>query len=240
MSDERHVDDTVDVPADEVDADIDIDTDIDTDAGAPAGAARASAGRRRSATTNRWMRWLHVYTSMISLVIVLFFGLTGLTLNHPDWTLGGSTDRTTTTGTLPDGYVDGAGNVDFLAVSEYIRNHHDVSGSVTDHFVNGDEGDISYRAPGYAADLTFSLTDGTYELIVEQDGYVAVMNDLHKGRDAPSSWKWVIDVSAALLVVVSLTGLGIQLFQRKRRTRALVFSAVGVVVTVVFVMIALA
>ena len=31
------------------------------------------------------LRWLHIYTSMVSLLIVLFFGLTGVTLNHPDW-----------------------------------------------------------------------------------------------------------------------------------------------------------
>ena len=53
------------------------------------------------------------------------------------------------------------------------------------------------------------------------------MNDLHKGRDASSSWSWVIDASAILLVVVSLTGLGIQLFRRKRRTRALVVAGVA-------------
>ena len=31
------------------------------------------------------MRWLHVYLSMISLAVVLFFSVTGITLNHPDW-----------------------------------------------------------------------------------------------------------------------------------------------------------
>lgn len=234
MSDTTELGADVGHPSADFAPEVDPDTDTLTDA-SPSG-----TGRRRSATTNRWMRWLHVYTSMISLIIVLFFGLTGITLNHPDWTLGGELERSTITGSLPDGYVDAAGNVDFLAVSEYARDRHDVGGSVTDHFVNGDEGTISYKAPGYSADLVFSLTDGSFDLIVEQQGYVAVMNDLHKGRDAPSSWKWVIDLSAILLVVVSLTGLGIQVFQRKRRTRALVFSAAGLVVTIVLVMVAVA
>ena len=39
------------------------------------------------------MRWIHVYTSMISLLIVLFFGLTGITLNHPKWTFGQVTNE---------------------------------------------------------------------------------------------------------------------------------------------------
>ncbi len=31
------------------------------------------------------MRWLHIYLSMFGLAAVLFFSVTGLTLNHPDW-----------------------------------------------------------------------------------------------------------------------------------------------------------
>ncbi len=197
------------------------------------------SSRRRSAATNRWMRWLHVYTSMISLVVVLFFGITGLTLNHPDWTLGDRTDRSTEEGTLPAGYRTADG-VDFLVVSEYVRGEYGVGGEVTDHALAGDEGTISYKAPGYAADLFFSVETGEFRLVVEQQGFVGVMNDLHKGRDAPGSWRWVIDISAGLLVLVSLTGLGIQLFQRKRRTRALVFSAVGLALTILFVFVALA
>ena len=216
---------------------LDDDLDGDDELDAPP-RRRASAGRRRSATTNRWMRWLHVYTSMVSLIIVLFFGVTGLTLNHPSWTLGDDTDRTTSTGQLPaDSVVDG--RVDFLTVSEFIRSEHGVSGEVTEHDLAGNDGTISYRGPGYAADLSFSVDSGTYRLTVEQQGFVGVMNDLHKGRDAPGSWKWVIDVSAGLLVLVSVTGLGIQLFQRKRRTRALVFAALGLVVTILFTIVAL-
>ncbi|RZL28742.1 MAG: peptidase, partial [Pedobacter sp.] len=30
-------------------------------------------------------RWLHIYLSMVSFAIVLFFSVTGLTLNHPTW-----------------------------------------------------------------------------------------------------------------------------------------------------------
>ena len=36
---------------------------------------------------------------------------------------------------------------------------------------------------------------------------MAVINDLHKGRDTGPAWAAVIDVSAGLMVVISLTGL---------------------------------
>ena len=36
------------------------------------------------------MRWLHIYLSMFGLAVVLFFSVTGITLNHPDWFFGGA------------------------------------------------------------------------------------------------------------------------------------------------------
>lgn len=208
-----------------------LDADVEA-AGSPAGRTPASAGRRRSATTNRWMRWLHVYTSMISLLVVLFFGITGLTLNHPQWTLGDEAERTTYTGTLPADF-DPTSNDYLLSVSEFLRDEYDVGGSISEFGVTGTDGTLSYKAAGYAADAFFDTATGEYELVVNQQGFVGVMNDLHKGRDTSSSWSWVIDASAILLVVVSLTGLGIQLFQRKRRTRALIIAGVATVATVV-------
>ncbi|MDO8364704.1 MAG: PepSY-associated TM helix domain-containing protein [Actinomycetota bacterium] len=221
---------------------LDLDGEMGLDDGAEADAVPtgrdASPPRRRTAATNRWMRWLHVYTSMISLIVVLFFGITGLTLNHPSWTLGDEAERSTFTGTLPVELEPDASDY-FFSISEFMRDTYDVGGSVTDHGLNGNVGTISYKAPGYAADLFFQVDTGEYELVIQQQGFVAVMNDLHKGRDAQSSWKWVIDVSAILLVVVALTGLGIQLFQRKRRIRAVVVAGAGLVLTVVFVVVAL-
>src|ERR1700741_5087231 len=43
---------------------------------------RQPAWKKRTASV---ARWLHVYLSMVSFVIILFFAVTGLTLNHADW-----------------------------------------------------------------------------------------------------------------------------------------------------------
>ncbi len=245
----RHHDNDID-DNDIDDHDID-DHDIDADAleaglfgstggGSDGGTERAGSagGRRRRTVTNRWMRWVHVYASMVSFVVVLFFGITGLTVNHPEWTFGDDVDRTSHAGTLPADFRT-ADAVDFLVVSEYIRAEYGVSGHVTDHGLAGNDGTISYKAPGYAADLFFDVDSGAYTLEIEQQGVVGVFNDLHKGRDAPRVWKWVIDASAVFLVLVALTGLGIQVCQRKRRTRALVFASAGLVLTVVLILLAL-
>lgn len=186
----------------------------------------------------KWTRWLHVYTSMISLVLVLFFGLTGITLNHPDWTFGDEVATTSETGTLGVDPAPG-GAVDYLAISEQMRAEYGISAEVSDYAATADQATISYRAPGYAADVEVDLTSRSYRLTVEQQGFVAVMNDLHKGRDATTSWRWLIDVIAGFLVLISLSGLGLQLFLRKRRRSALLVALGGLAISVVFTVLTL-
>ena len=175
---------------------------------------------------------------MISLIIVLFFGITGITLNHPDWTFGSDGTATTVTGSLPaDAIVDT--NVEFLIVSEFLRNEHGVKGQVTSFGEDGTEGTISFKNPGYGAEVFFDIDSGTYTLSENAQGWVTVMNDLHKGRDSNTAWRWVIDISGGLLVLISVTGLGIQFFLRKRRVSALTMSVLGGLVSILLLWIAI-
>ena len=193
--------------------------------------------RRR---THVWARRLHVYTSMVAFVIILFFGITGITLNHPTWTFGDDAQRTTTSGTFPfDTTDDGTaeGEVQYLGIAEHVRSEAGVSGSVDSFGVTGDEGSIVFTNPGYSAEVTFDLTSRDYELIVDQQGFVAVLNDLHKGRDTGSAWAWVIDAAAGFLVLVSVTGLVMQAFLRRNRTAAFVTAGVGAILTVALIVL---
>jgi hypothetical protein len=125
-------------------------------------------------------------------------------------------------------------------VSEFVRSEHGVAGEVSDFGVFGNEGRISYKAPGYDAEVFFDLESGDYSVTVQQEGFVAVMNELHKGRDASTFWRVAIDISGGLLVTIALTGLGIQLFLRKRRVSALAWSTVGLVSALVLIWLAMA
>ncbi|MCP4961341.1 MAG: peptidase [Actinomycetia bacterium] len=181
-----------------------------------------------------------MYTSMVALVVVLFFSVTGITLNHPQWTFGDDTDRTEETGTLPFSALDETGSPSYLPIAEYARNEFGFSGAVDSFGEVAGEISIVFKKPGYAAEIAIDAETGEFRTIVEQQGWVAVLNDLHKGRDSGSSWSWVIDVSAGLLVVISVTGLTMQLYLRKRRKSALWTVAGGTLLTVVLVWITLA
>jgi hypothetical protein len=203
--------------------------------GTPGPARRTKRGRGLARGTHHWSRVIHVYTSMIALVVVLFFAATGLTLNHPGWTFGDDPTTTTTSGTFPfatelvadDGTAAG---VDFLSIAEYVRDDYGVVGSVDSFDETNGQGSIAFVNPGYRADLLFDVATGTFDLTVEQEGWVAVVNDLHKGRSTGGAWKWLIDVSAGFLIVVSVTGLVMQFFLKKRRRSAFVAAGAGLAV----------
>lgn len=176
---------------------------------------------------------------MVALLLVLFFGITGITLNHPSWTFGDATYEATSSGTLPDdSVVDGI--VDFLVVSEHVRSEHDVSGTISDFGTTGEAGSMSFKGPGYSADVSFDVETGAYEVFTVEQGLVGVMNDLHKGRDTGSSWSWLIDVSGGVLVLIAATGLGIQFFLKKRRRRAFTWAAIGTVASIIAIWLAMA
>ena len=206
----------------------------------PAPVGRPTGGHRHGRWWSRglnWTRIVHVYTSMTALLLVLFFGATGITLNHPEWTFGFDPVSTDSAGTLPAGWVGEDGAVQFLTVSEFLRSDYGVDGTVVDFGVDATDGFISYREPGYAADVFFNLDSGDFRLTVQQQGWIGVFNALHRGSDAGSAWRWVIDAAGGFLVLVALTGLGLQLFLAKRRRAAVVSALAGGVVVVVLVWI---
>ena len=177
---------------------------------------------------------------MAALLLVLFFGITGVTLNHPTWSIGSAVDTSTRSGSVPVATTLGDGSVNYLGVSEFARRELGVSGEVEGFDSAAGSATIRYRKPGYAADLTFSLAGATYELATTQQGmFWGVMNDLHKGRYADSSWKWLIDIAGILLVVMAFTGLVLQLMLRARRRSAIVVAGIGAIVTIALAWIAL-
>lgn len=181
------------------------------------------------------LRWLHIYTSMTSLLVVLFFAVTGITLNHPDWLAGESTIEYT--GQLPAGWKSPAG-VDWLVVTEFLRREHGVHGSVGDHRADDTEGSVTFKAPGYGADCFFAISDGSYRLTVASQGTIGWLNDLHRGRDAGRSWGWLIDVSGVFLTLLSITGLGLLWYLKKFRVSALLIMVGGSALVILLVKLA--
>ena len=184
-----------------------------------------------------WLRWLHIYISMFTLLVVLFFAITGITLNHPDWVFGGSESAVDVSGRLPAGWRQGE-TVDWVRVVEHLRAEHGVSGRLGDYRMDETEGSLTFKGPGYSADCFFDPGTGAYEMTIVRQGAVGVLNDLHRGRDSGAAWRWVVDLSGVFLTVVAITGIGLLWYLKKLRVTALATMAVGVVVAVVLMKVA--
>jgi hypothetical protein len=196
--------------------------------------ARASDG---NAAWQRQMpalaRWLHLYLSMFSFALVLFFAVTGLTLNHADW-FDDASRTSEYKGKLNASWtnVTDTSKVNKLAIVEYLRAAHHPKGAMSDFRIDAAECSVAFRGPGYTTDAFINRSTGAYQLTETQMGLVAVINDLHKGRDTGKTWSLVIDASAIFMTLVSLTGLLLLLFLKKRRTSGLLWTLIGLGVCV--------
>lgn len=180
-------------------------------------------------TVAEWSRWLHIYLSMFSFVIVLFFSVTGLTLNHLDW-FPEKEVLNELDGRLNPAWVNATdtAKVKKLEIIEFLRASHQVKGQLNDFRIDESECSISFQGPGYTADVFVDRKKGSYHLSERSLGVIAWANDLHKGRDTGQGWKWVIDFSAIFMTVISITGLILLLFIKKKRANGLLWLVLGI------------
>jgi hypothetical protein len=177
------------------------------------------------------IRWLHIYLSMLSFAIVFFFAVTGLTLNHAD-KFGDQLKSTQEKGRLDSNWVNATDTtrIDRMRIVEYLRETHHIHSALSDFRIEDDQVGISFKGPGYEADAFVSRQTGKYDLTQTSAGFVGLINDLHKGRDTGHGWSVFIDVSAVLLTLVSLSGMILILFLKRRRTAGLIVATFGLIV----------
>lgn len=181
------------------------------------------------------LRWLHIYLSMVSFAILFFFAVTGLTLNHADWFTAGHSTNRHSKGLLDVRWVkppDAA--VSKLEIVEFLRREHSIKGALGDFIIDDAQCTISFKGPGYVADIFIDRATGDYEMNESRLGVVAVLNDLHKGRDSGRAWSLLIDASAAVMALISVSGLVLLWFFRRRRVIGLVVAIGGTLLCYLF------
>jgi uncharacterized protein len=172
-------------------------------------------------------RWLHIYLSMLSFGLVFFFALTGLTLNHADKFV--KVHAITEKGKMNAAWTNSSdtNRIDKLHIVEYLRETHGIRAAVGDLLIDDNQIGVPFRGPGFAADAYINRDNGTYELRSTSAGFVGLLNELHRGRDAGPVWSIVLDVAAISLLLVSLTGIVLLLYLKKKRFSGLMVAALG-------------
>lgn len=180
----------------------------------------------QSAKFSKFIRLLHIYSSMLVLVLLLFFAATGITLNHPEWqsTLGAESKALELQ--LPEPLKQLEWTEDQLQqamqaekVALWLRDEHQVQGAVFNFSFEPDEQllELDFKRPAGYSSVLIELETGRVELSTEYAGTLALLNDLHKGRYAGTSWKWLIDITALACLLFGISGFYLLWRQPSRR-----------------------
>jgi hypothetical protein len=182
------------------------------------------------------MRWLHTYSAMLVLLLLLFFSITGITLNHPELSSHAGKTSQQLQFELPQQLPDLLSLTEQqqpAAIALYIdwfRQEHQLKGGYSLNFSPEDELlEIDFKRPAAYAAVVVDLAERTAELDAEFGGYLALANDLHKGRYAGSSWKWLIDITAVFCLLFALSGFYLLWRQPNRRDFGNATAVAGVV-----------
>jgi hypothetical protein len=164
-------------------------------------------------------------SSAVSLIGVLLFAVTGFTLNHAG-EIEASPTTTTASAQLPPALLR------YVAVDNAPDAKKPVPRDVAD-FIESKipltlAGDAEWSAneiylglprPGGDAWVTIDRATGAVSSETTSRGWIAYLNDLHKGRNAGTAWKWFIDIFAGACLVFAITGLVLlQLHARHRKS----------------------
>lgn len=189
-----------------------------------------------------WLKTLHQWhwiSAGVCLVGMLLFSLTGVTLNHatqigaePKVTTRRlelpapllSTLKTAQTETLPDELRHWLGTQLALTVGRDIER-------------SPDEIYITLPRPGGDAWLRIDLADGAVEYENTDRGWIAYLNDLHKGRHTGAAWRWFIDAFALACLVFCVTGLFILKLHAANRPTTWPLVGAGLVIPLLLIIL---
>jgi hypothetical protein len=82
-----------------------------------------------------------------------------------------------------------------------------------------DEVYVALPRPGGDAWVSVNRANGQIKAEVTQQGLVALLNDLHKGRNTGLPWRLFIDAFAAAAMVFTLSGLFLLHFHARHRKK---------------------
>lgn len=167
---------------------------------------------RRGFWLRHIQRW-HWISSGLCLVGMLIFAFTGITLNHATQ-IEGTPKVTEQEASLPAPLLEGLrrgiedGEAPLPApLRQWLSQELDVW--VDDRSAEWSAEEIYVSLPRPGGDAWLTVDRETGEVVYEKTdrGWIAYLNDLHKGRNTSTAWSWFIDIFAAACVIFSITGL---------------------------------
>ncbi len=168
----------------------------------------------------------------MSLLGILLFALTGITLNHASQ-IEVKPEVTVQELRLPDALHEAIGpsqteaNAPLLSdLTAWLKQALGVDATGRAAEWSEDEIYLALPQPGGDAWISIDRQSGEVRHETTDRGWISYLNDLHKGRNTGPAWSLFIEVFAIACVVFSLTGLA--LLQLYAANRPLTWPLVGI------------
>ncbi|HEY4369413.1 MAG TPA: PepSY-associated TM helix domain-containing protein [Steroidobacteraceae bacterium] len=166
-----------------------------------------------------WLKHLHQWhwvSAAGCLIGLLLFSLTGFTLNHAN-AITAKPVITTVIKKLPAPmlqqlqHLQARQGTDKPAlpadIVRWLQEQMSVRAADDKAEWSPEEIYLSLPRPGGDAWLTVDLESGEVKHEITDRGWISYLNDLHKGRNAGSTWSLFIDVFAFSVLIFAVTGL---------------------------------
>ena len=156
----------------------------------------------------RQSRLWHGYLSAFAFIALMFFSITGLLLNHPEWLKQEDAAPQETRFTVPPGDVAAALKTadPARALGAMMARQDGVGGVYASGEIDGEEALLRFEGVSGNASVMVDLKSGAAEATRQKADAVTILNDLHRGKSVGDVWKLLIDVSAAIFLILSLVG----------------------------------
>lgn len=193
---------------------------------------------------NWWVKQLHTWhwiSAAISLAAMLFFAVTGITLNHAA-SIPANPVVADTSGRLPPALLaalkaktDDAPLPAPIAAAVKQAVGLDASGKAGEW--SDAEVYVALPRPGGDAWVSIDRANGKISAEVTDRGWISYLNDLHKGRNSGSAWFWFIDIFAVACVLFTVTGLFLLQVHAKHRPSTWPIVLAGIALPVVLALV---
>lgn len=188
-------------------------------------------------TVRQW----HWISSAVCLAGMLLFAVTGITLNHAA-DISAEPRVISSEITVPSALLSHWSPATELQLPDdlvhWLADEHRIY-VPRRHRGEWDSGEFYLAMPRPGGDAWLSLDTETGELIYEHTdrGWIAYLNDLHKGRDTGPAWKWFLDIFAFACIVFCLSGFWLLWQQSSQRRFTWPLTALGIVTPLVIALV---
>jgi len=172
-------------------------------------------------------RLWHGYISAFAFLLLMFFSASGILLNHPDWLVGeapatqhSSTKIDTAEIAAAQKSADPGASLGLLAAGR-LR----LLGAYTSADIDERQAVLRFEGVRGTSNVTIDLKTGQADAQVQKADTVTMLNDLHRGKNAGAAWQALIDISGALILIMSVIGYILFFAMRFRLRTSLILTA---------------